>query len=269
MRFFPAGVTELDMTTVTAASISLPSLSAFEGLDPLLAEAVLLLRASEFNGDAGDDWRNEGTGGSALDAVADGEPAYVTSPEPGFEFADGSSGTPDVGPFYSVPDHALIDPGAGSFTALARFRTTEVAAENFENIMIKKDDATEIGAGASAWAMVDDVGFFDGVVGIVSNAGEAPPTNPALVVNDPAANLTLGEHLLVLRLDRADDSLELFIDGVLKGTLDASAVTTISSTGDLILGRANEQTGRDYGYWPRALTDTEITVTLPALLGAS
>jgi hypothetical protein len=238
------------------------ALDQFDGvnLDPLLAEAVVLLRASEFTGEDGDDWVNEGTGGSTFNAVADAagttDPHYVTSPEPGFEM--GAVAAP---PNYQVPDGAAVDPGSGSFTYVTRMRYLGPDGGTFEPIVAKITGT--IGVDATGWGIFDGSALGPGV-GVLVESGGAPVTavtSTELVVDT--------EYLLVARLNRADDTLDFFVDGMEVATGDATAIGSITSTNPIIISRSNTagQTHRDEAYWDRALTDTEITVDLPAALG--
>jgi hypothetical protein len=243
-------------------------------LDPLLAEAVLLLRASEFTGDTGDDWPNEGTGGSALNAEcgntvdeADaGTPVWSASPIPGFQMADDSSGTADSGPFYSIAHSALLDPGTGSFTAFA-WVTWQFATGTIGNIMSKiDDDPGPMGAGGTGWQIVDGPNLGNVTAAIASSGGAfgAIPVGLQFITAAPA--LTVGEHLLVIRLDVTGD-ISLFVDGV-ESSGDGTQIGNIAAVHELIFGRGPDpHRAHAYGYWSRALTDTEITTDLPAALG--
>lgn len=240
----------------------------------VLADAVLLLRASSIDPGTftpGDDWPNEGTGGPSLDAVctgtvdggSPGTPLLVASPEPGFVMGDGSSGSGGVGPYYYVPHSALLEPGAGSFTFFARVAWPGTSG-GFDNVASKIDTTGgAIGSGGTGWQAVDSV-FVSGTAGIVSSGGSSPGTDPAFASS--GAVMAAGEHLIVVRLDRADDTLAVFVDGV-KAAVDASAVAAVTANHELIFARGKEQTGRAYGYWDRALTDDEIALDLPADLG--
>lgn len=242
------------------------ALGSAASLDPLLAEAVVLLRASQFTGADGDDWVNEGTGGSAYNAEAVGTPNYVTSPEPGFEFG-GGGGDPADGPHYQVPDGAALDAGTGSFTVMARIRWTH-ATGDFDNVCAKLTGA--MGSDADGWQIATGAAVGDVTIGLASSHTVGGPadafgTNPAAVTGAELVDAT--DYLLVLRLDRGPNTLTLFVNGVESDNNSAAGVTNVNSTNPWILGRDTPtQIGRDYAYWDRALTDTEITVTLPAAL---
>jgi hypothetical protein len=83
------------------------------------------------------------------------------------------------------------------------------------------------------------------------------------------SHLGAGEFLLCFRLDRVDDEVTFFEDGDGTTPADASGVTDIGSTNPVIIGRSplRNQTVRSVAIWDRALTDTEITVDLPAAAG--
>lgn len=240
-----------------------------DGLDPLLAEAVVLLRAAQFAGVDGDDWVNEGTGGSAYDAGTFGTtagdpgdpdpPAYVTSPEPGF-VCGSPDGTHNVPPHFEVPNGAAIDVTTGSFTVAWRGSWGAVAQGVFVPIIAKLTGT--IG--------VDGHGWWVGDGSAIGGAGVALANGAAFAAGLSGAALSEGDHLLVARLDGDADEVTFFVDGTGTTPADSSGVTTVGSTNPIIIGRSTdrEQTVRDVVFWDRALTDTEVTVDLPAALGA-
>lgn len=244
--------------------------------NPLLSRAVLLLRAATFTGSTGDDWPNEGTGGSALDAQCNntvdgidaGTPVFVTSPVPGFELADSSSGTPGSGPYYSVPHSALLEPGLESFTAFAWVTWDgDTGGAEFANIMSKIDSSGgAMGSGGTGWQVVDSP-FTGGTTLLVSDGG-APGSGTAWSWS--GATLTTGTYLIAVRLDRTDDTAHVFVDGVKSNAGDMSSVGAITAAHELIFGRGDHpQVGHAYGYFAEALTDTEITDLLPGLAAAA
>jgi hypothetical protein len=108
----------------------LPDPGALTGLDPLLAEAVLLLRASAVSDPApGAIWPNEGTAGSDLDAVPNETGEYRIAPAwcgpgdglPAVRFFTGvvNETDPDLAgrSLLSTPDHADLTLTAGMFLA--------------------------------------------------------------------------------------------------------------------------------------------------------
>jgi len=243
-------------------------------LDELLAEAVGLWRASAFTGSTGDDWPNEGTGGSALDAECNntvdgadaGTPVYVTSPIPGFELADNSSGTTNSGPYYSVPHSALLDPGTGSFTVAAWVTIEYDGTGQFGNICSKIAGGT-LGSGGTGWQLVNS-SFTGGAAVLASSGGASGEIPVGLNLAASGAVMTQAAHLLVGRVDIATGDMNVFLDGTKSSDADGSQLGDVTATHELIFGRGALPTiAHAFVYWDRALTDTEITVDLPAALG--
>lgn len=240
-----------------------------KALDPLLARFGLVLRAAQFTGADGDPWPNEGTAGHNYDAVVGNNepgdpvtvnPHYVTSPEPGFE----NTITPTLS-YYYVPDGAAIEPGEGSFTAFARFYWPDPAA-SFDNVFAKIDTTGgPMGAGGRGWQAASGSALGGNTYAIAADGGSSFGTDP--IAAGSGANLTAGEHLVVVRMDRATQDWDIFVDGVKGTTADATTVPDVTADHELIFGRGKTQTLRDYGLVLEALTDTEITVGLPAALG--
>lgn len=244
-------------------------------LDPLLAEAVLLLRASTFTGSTGDDWVNEGTGGTALnaqcgntvDGIAAGTPVFSASPTPGFQLADGSSGGASNGPYYSIPHSALLDPGTGSFTVFAWVTVQYDGTGQFGNICSKIGGGT-IGNGGTGWQLVNS-SFTGGGTLMASSGGLAAAIPVGINLAATGAVMTEATHLLVGRVDIATGDMNVFLDGTKSSDADGSQLGDVTATHELIFGRGNLPTiAHGYGYWDRALTDAEITVDLPAAIGA-
>lgn len=237
-----------------------------DALDPLLAEAVVLLRASSLDTGSytpGGDWPNEGTAGSDGDALAFGEPDLVD--DDGLGFAIGPADTADD--YLYIPDDPALAVDDGAFTAFARVKwdRSVLGEPGFGNIFAKITSDPIIGAGGSGWQLATGSGLGSNTAAIVCSGGVVNGTDPTSVIGGGA--LADGEHLLVLRVDRVTDELELFIDGVSIGTASTAAVGDVDAAHEWIFGRGTEQVGRAYGLWTRALTDTEITVDLPAALG--
>lgn len=237
-----------------------------------LDDAVLLFRASSLSIDTytlGGSWPNEGTAGGDYDAITGsggGEPPDPGAPElvdaDGLGFAidpDNSSEN-----YFYVPNGAAIEPGAGSFTAFARVKWIEETGP-FDNIMAKL--IGQLGAGGHGWQLASGTAI-GGTAALVTNGGTTPGTDPALAGDGSGTGLTLGEHLVAIRLNRPTDEMSVFVDGTLAGTGSVAGVTTVETDHQLIFGRSTAQIGRAYGYWDRALSDDEITVHLPAVLGA-
>lgn len=236
----------------------------------LLSEAVVLLRASALpeGYTPGQDWPNEGTGGSGYDAIATGEPELDTEYD-GAGFVIG--GPEHIGPYFHVQDGPAINVGTGSLTAFAMVRWIE-ETDAIGNVMSKI--AGLMGTDGHGWQIMDIIDFegFDlGATAIIGDGGSTPGVNPAFAV-DPAGQLSLGEHLLVIRVDRGPNELSLFVDAAAVATVDASDVPNTDVEHEWIFGRSSfshQQIGRAYGFFDRALTDDEISERLPAELGFS
>lgn len=260
---------------VTRGGVGRAPLSPPAGLHPLLAEAVLLLRASEFTGSTGDDWVNEGTGSATLnaqcnntvDGIAAGTPVFSASPIPGFQFADGSSGDASSGPFYSVPHSTLLDPGTGSFTVFAWVTVQYDGTGVFGNICSKIDTTGgTMSSGGIGWQLVNS-SFIGGAGVLVSNGASSGSIPVGINLAASGAVMTQAAHLLVARVD-VTGNMHVFLDGTKSSGADATQLGTIAATHPLIFGRGDANNiGHAYGYWGRALTDAEIQTTLPAALG--
>lgn len=230
--------------------------SAAGSLDPLLAEAVLLLRASQWPGSG--DWLNEGTAGSALDAaptgaIGEGEVIDPVTAAPAIRLTGG-------GTFDFAYDAVMAVGASDSFTAMIWHaplvdESIPVGASYFSQASITTQTGWGLGDGS---AFAPATGYQ-----CLLNDGDFNPVSPG--VPSPTAGVTI---LTVARLDRNADEASLFIDG---------SATVADMTG--LGGFTNENGGYVRGvtgagqdvlaaaWWDRALTDTEITVDLPAALG--
>lgn len=235
-----------------------------------LDDATVLFRAWTIDPDSytpGDPWPNEGTAGSdynALGGTGSNEPPDPGAPELVDDDGLGFAIDPDNNgeDYFYVPNGPGIEAGTGSFTAFARVKWIEETGP-FDNLMAKL--LGQVGAGGHGWQAASGTAI-GGTAMLAANGGSSPGTDPAFVSDSSGTGLALGEHLVVIRLDRAEDEISVFVDGVLGGTGDASGVPTVEVDHQLIFGRSTAQIGRAYGMWLRALTDTEITVDLPAAL---
>jgi hypothetical protein len=252
-RFLSRGITETLSDSVDEDNVVLSRFDA-------------LYQAKNFAGVDGDPWLNEGNAGSDYDAISgltvgnpgtSAHPHYVSSPEPGFEITNA-----DVS-YYLVPDGPGIEPGTGSFTVFGRFYWPSGAGA-FDNIFAKIQTPPAIGSGGRGWQVASGSTLGPATLGIIANGGSTPGTDP--VFASDAGNLSAGEHLVVLRLDRDTDAFDMFIDGTLVDTADASTVPDVTAAHEWIFGRGKTQTNRAYGLIMEALTDDEITVDLPAEL---
>ena len=237
----------------------------------LLGETSVLYRARNFTGADGDVWPNEGTAGSAYDAIAfpiSGStlalPHYVTTPSPGFEITAANLA------YYYVADGTAIEPGTGSFTVFAKFYWPS-GAGSLDNVFSKINiDGGAIGSGGKGWQIISGSALGGTTLGVIAGGGSAFGTDP--VAASSGSVISSGEHLVALRVDRAGtDVVDMFIDGTIAASHVGSAatVTDVTAVHELIFGRGTTQTLRDYGLWARALTNTEITVTLPYELAAT
>ncbi len=183
----------------------------------------------------------------------------------------GSGTTPGAGRI-RVADHASLDCGTGPFTAWLHIVPTAVGALDAAtptNYMGKA--ANDVGQGVSAgW------NFFNmripgfGLAGLNFVFSDGP--NNSLVSGAVPAGWVGNPHLVVLR--RVAGVASVFIDNVAFGTSLASAATgSLSNNVALTLLDGGDigavVIGLGYGYVGSGLTDTEITVDLPAALGIS
>lgn len=171
----------------------------------VLDDAVLLLRASSVDPEThvdGDPWVNEGTVGSALNAFGGsgaeeppdpGTPLFVNDNGPAFHIGHTLAYTD----YYYVPQHPAIEFTTGSFTAFARIKWIEATSGGLDNVMSKI--LGTLGTDMYGWQIVD-LGALGSTVAAISNNGSNPGTNPALA--QAGDTLELGEHLLVIRVDR-------------------------------------------------------------------
>lgn len=136
------------------------------GLDPLLAEALVMLRASSFTGAPGDDWVNEGTAGgdavAAPTAAADNDvPPVWYSPADGMGTAlRGLSIRTNEGDaaraLFSTPDAAALDI-TGDITLRARFQLIPAAFDAPQGVIIRKTIGTADAEYLfSVWSLVID-----------------------------------------------------------------------------------------------------------------
>lgn len=256
--------------TVGAGGLIVPA--AGDALDPLLAEAVLLLRASSLTSDwePGDGWPNEGTLGDTHDAIQDGGPDQVSAAwvEGGVEMGDETNNG------YSTGEYGLAFPVSGfdfsgDFTVALDF-TPDVVPQN-ALLYIDMQDNILGQAGGVGWSLGDITEFTGGNTALIDdNEGATFPTDWNGIIWPTSS----GRQLWVMRVDRTE-GMQLFKDGTNPGTpagggsagdpADLTGIGDVTpATGPGRLGPA--QIVHNVAIWERALTDTEITVDLPAAL---
>lgn len=251
--------------TVGAGDLIVPA-SAGETLDPLLAEAVLLLRASSIGSETyttGDPWPNEGTGGTAINALTgtdtDNE---VIAPV----FTDGGFLCNEAGQGFLIPDDPSINAGASDSMTLMFDVGVENIAELPQSIIYagKRDGGT---IGGTGWSFTDwnitSPMTIDGAGVTISQVSPGPT-----IIHTRTGWSTTGRKLGVFRLDRTTGDGTWWVDGVPRLTVDCSSVGDLTSVNSLSFGtNGPSMVLYGMGYWDRPLTDTEITVDLPAALG--
>lgn len=148
--------------------------------------------------------------------------------------------------------------GAASFTLALRYLT-------YSDVASGSDGAMVIASGAAGNVFDTSPGFIllylngpGGLIALVNSGG-----GPMAVTH---AVPSVGDwHLLVVRVDRGSDELEVFVDGASVGTADISALGDISWAGDVMsIGAQPGLAGGTFGsshhaIWDRVLTDAEIT----------
>lgn len=228
-----------------------------------LPEAALLLRAASVDSatyTTGDPWLNEGTTGPAINALTGADTAdEVIAPV----FTDGGFLCNEAGQAFLVADDPTINAGADDDFTLMFDVGVENIAELPQSIIYggKRDGGT---IGGTGWSFTDwnitSPMTIDGA-GVTLTAGGSPT-----IVHTRTAWSTTGRKLGVFRLDRATDVGTWWVDGVLRLTVDCSAIGDLTSTNSLSFG-TNGPSMVLYGmaYWRRALTDAEITGLAAAL----
>lgn len=170
---------------------------------------------------------------------------------------------------FTVADHAALKPGTGDFTEWFLVVPTFSPAEDDNTPIVHMGKVDGVpGAGGVGWMFQDLTVPMFGLAGL--NFVFSDGTNTSLVTGAVPEDWVGNPHLVVLR--RVGGTGSVFIDGEPFGTaIAATATGSLDNVGDLILldgaPTASIQIGRSYGHYDRALTDTEITETLPAALG--
>lgn len=169
---------------------------------------------------------------------------------------------------FTVADDPAIDLGVGDGTIMFKASPIALATANFSFWVYASKRSGEIGSGGVGWAFEDSK--FDGAgidgFGIFASDG----TNVSAAVHN--ASWTVAEHLVVITFDR-DGSATLYVDGVARATGSMTggpgAVGDISTSTGIILNDAVPSAFglHAFGLWTRLLTETEVTVDLPAALG--
>lgn len=239
----------------------------WSGLDPLLAEAVVLVLASSLDSETftpGDPVINQGTAGADGNAKAGtgieepfepGAAAYTATPLPGLLIDPTSQGED----FYYVDPIAALD--VDTFTMFSWVTWTEESGTGGNNITAKIEGA--LGQGGTGW-QIQDLGSATGINSTAALAGSGAPFGASV---SSEGLLQVDETYLLVRRQVDEVSLDLFIDGVDVGTPagDITAVTSTVTEHEWIFGRGKKQTWHGGGFWDRALTDAEIAHLATAL----
>ena len=231
-------------------------------LDPLLAEAVLLLRSSQWPGGAAG-WPNEGTAGDVADAVVQNSPTLVD----GLVRCVAADTDRMV-----IPAAADLNPGVGSGTWAFQLSLGDAPTEGEVGLYLRAASGA-FGVDQNGVDLACGVSGGFGLNGFYATVSDGNPANTALLITDSGV-VADTMYLVVLRIDHTADA-DLWVDGTKEADADISTLGAITdgSTTDLVQGGENgghadaSADWRTVAYWDRALTDTEITVDLPAALG--
>lgn len=258
----------------------------------LFDTATILLRGPKIPWDyqIGDEWVNEGTLGTAYNAV----PAFMDANDP---LMDGVLGVTDahfferpypglliddqyvVGDTYApggttpsiagliIPHHASLDfPSAGALTFM--FDITPVNSEDPSYKIVWKYPSTSLplstianyGSNAGGWVLecIDDTGGgADGITstlfaGFTGTADPYPAGWEGVVADEnPQARQTIA-----VRVDRSDDSITLFRNGEILGTDTITDPGDFTTNAPICIGQDNYY--HNIVFWDTALTDDEI-----------
>lgn len=234
-------------------------------LDPLLVEAVLLLRASNY---VSGNWANEGTAGAALDGVVvtddPSAPTVVTGPPRAVHTAQTDPDITNDENGFDVADSQI----SGDRT-IAVLTTPDQVGVTSKKFLWKYDDTG--GADLSnndGWVIenVDNIGGGPGSGGLLvaCNDGDAQPAGGVF-------EMIAGRQLLVARYGFAEGELVVDRNGAkvpnkftAQTTSDISACTDAVAATTMKVGPGQEIEA--VVIWDRVLTDPE-TDSLPDLLG--
>lgn len=240
----------------------------------LLAEARMLLRASSVPAGwvPADGWANEGTAGSALDALCDGgslshsvpqtwvEPTLVGSGEDAGFAVVGSSAENDNDEYgFYVPDPGSTPDMAGSFTWCADIALGQVGP----NQQVRPLRKTFSGV-ATAGILMEDISVVTsgGVAVVADGGGTTVGDDYGAVSFDPPE----GRHRWTMTVDRSADELRFYIDGEQQGSeFDISNVGDASNAVELILAAGS--TFHNVALFDRALDPEEVDLLSRALSG--
>ena len=258
----------------------------------LFSTAKILLRAQKIPWDyqPGDEWENEGTLGTAYNAI----PAYVDEnnplmdgvlgvtdahfferPYPGLliddQYTVGSTSitsgtTPSIAGLI-IPHHSSLDfPASGALTFM--FDITPVNSNDPSYKIAWKYPGTSLplstiasyGTDAGGWVLecIDDTGAgADGTTSTLfagfTGTASAYPAGWEGVVGDenPQARQTIA-----VRVNRADNSITLFRDGQIIGTDTITESGSFTTDAPICIGQDNFY--HNIVFWDSALTDAQI-----------
>lgn len=268
------------------------NLTELPSMRSLFDTATILLRAQKIPWDyqIGDEWVNEGTLGTAYNAI----PAYVDPDDP---MMDGVLGITDahfferpypglliddhyvVGGTYApggttpsiagliIPHHASLDfPAAGALTFM--FDITPVNSDDPSYKIAWKYPGTSLplstiasyGTDAGGWVLecIDDTGSgADGITSTLfagfTGTGDPYPAGWEGAIGDEN---TVGRQTIAVRVDRGDNSITLFRNGVILGTDTITDPGNFTTNAPICIGQDNYY--HNIVFWDSALTDDEI-----------
>lgn len=222
-------------------------------------------------------WRfNEGTDTTAADATAAGRSATLQSSAwtgSGYFSADPENSVTLDGAagYVSVPHHADLNPGTGSFSVESWVRPTAYTTDGAgwtEAVAVKAD-----GDFSNGYALL-----ADGTGGLPAFSVADASANTAAAIG--AARLSLNEwHHLVGTWDSSTKTAKLYVDGAAAGTDTDATVGEVNPSADLIFGRYYRGSQARYEYftgqidnpilWNSALGAATVSQHYQSAAGAS
>lgn len=139
----------------------------------------------------------------------------------------------------SVPDNAVLEPGSGSWTMEAWFRTSSFSTSQ---VVLGKFDPGGLSADVSYSIRINTAGNIFAQLGSGSGSGST------LFVNSTLYQTTLNTWYQVVYVFKngATKTLETFINGVSIGTVNHSLASILNTPSNLYIGSYN---GGEYSQW--------------------
>lgn len=252
--------------SVTGTFTSRPTVGAFSGLSPLVAEALLDLRASDWTSGT---WTNRGTEGSSLNGVQDGLTDQVTPTKVGGAVRVQSTSAANENQYgFSIASPLLDWPDTGGVTFAVDYTELDHGDATESAKILWKYPAVDLPTSLEGW-VAENVPTQGGLL-ISGNSGSVNPwPDGAKGAAYPGASVGV-RRLLTFVVDRSDDTLTVYRNGVVLTALFGFPMgdsDRFATTAPLRIGADNDF----YRIlaWDRALTATEATADLPNELGVA